>query len=98
MHKRRFLMGAAGGCLFASSARWTPSSAKAATPATDTVYSRVRPGDPEWPSEVKWNALDEEVQGRLLKLSSPLDICRTSPDGEACKALFNGLRNPYFIS
>src|SRR6266508_731669 len=98
MHKRAFLKSTAGGCLLASSTRWTPSPANAAAPASDIAFSRVRPGDPGWPSEVKWNALNEEVQGRLVKLSSPLDVCRAAPDGDACRGLFNELRNPYFIA
>jgi FAD/FMN-containing dehydrogenase len=95
MNRRDILKSAAGGCL-ADFARWTPPPATATT--TDPAFSRVRPGDPRWPSEVKWDGLNEAVQGRLVKLSSPLDVCRSDPDGDACKALFNELRNPYFIS
>src|SRR4029453_9147668 len=95
MNRRDIPKGPAGGCL-ANFPRWTPPPATATT--TDPAFSRVRPGDPRWPSEVKWDGLNEAVQGRLVKLSSPLDVCRSDPDGDACKALFNELRNPYFIS
>lgn len=61
------------------------------------VFSRVRPGDPGWPSEAQWNSLDQTVGRRLIKVGSPLDVCRTSPGGEACRTLFDSLRNPYFI-
>jgi hypothetical protein len=98
MHKRNFLKSAAGGCLLAASPGWTFSPAKAAAPVTDKVFSRVRPGDPGWPSEAKWNGLSKAVRGHLVKLSSPLDVCRATPDADAYKTLFTVLRNPYFIS
>jgi hypothetical protein len=34
--------------------------------------TRLRPGDPGWPSAEKWDQLKGEVEGRLLKVSSPL--------------------------
>jgi hypothetical protein len=71
MHKRNFLKSAAGGCLLAASPRWTFSPSKAAASATHKVFSRVRPGDPGWPSEAKWNGLNKAVHGRLVKVSSP---------------------------
>src|SRR5438477_4036978 len=95
MRKRDFLK-SAGAYALAAAGCWNFGAAKAAAPGT--TFSRVRPGDPGWPSQVKWNGLNEEVQGRLIKLSNPLDVCRAAPDGEACKALFDELRNPYFIS
>jgi FAD/FMN-containing dehydrogenase len=30
-------------------------------------------------------------------VQSPLDDCRAAPDGDACRALFKELKNPYFI-
>jgi FAD/FMN-containing dehydrogenase len=60
--------------------------------------SRVRPGDPGWPSEARWKGLSDAVGGRLIKLDDPLAACRQAPDGGACEEFFNSLRNPYFIS
>jgi FAD/FMN-containing dehydrogenase len=37
------------------------------------------------------------VEGQLIAVQSPLDACRTGPDGDACRALFKELKNPYFI-
>lgn len=96
MQKRDFLKSAAGGCVLAASPGWI--SSLAAAPETKKSFSRVRSGDPGWPSEARWKVLNETVQGRLIKLSNPLDVCRTTPDGDACKAIFAALRNPYFIS
>jgi len=57
----------------------------------------VRPGEPDWPSPDAWEALNRQVHGRLIKIESPLDVCRADPDGEACAELFRNLKNPYFI-
>jgi FAD/FMN-containing dehydrogenase len=94
MRKRDLLKAAAASGLAAASSRlgfpWARATAK--------PFSRVRPGDPEWPTDTQWNSLIEAVHGRLIKVASPLDACRADPQGEACAALFKELRNPYFIS
>jgi FAD/FMN-containing dehydrogenase len=59
--------------------------------------SRVRPGQPGWPSVASWQGLNDAVGGRLIKLQSPLGACRESPNGAACRELFRELKNPYFI-
>jgi FAD/FMN-containing dehydrogenase len=58
---------------------------------------RVRPEDPEWPTQTDWDALDRQVGGHLLKLSDPLAVCRLDPDGKASRDFFANLRNPYYI-
>ena len=58
---------------------------------------RVRPGDPEWPTDAEWNGLRQSVAGNLIKVQSPLDVCRAAPDSDACRDLFRELKNPYFI-
>ena len=59
--------------------------------------ARVRPGDPDWPSEARWQDLADAVGGQP---SSPTRSRRAAPTpaGKACAALFDALRNPYFIS
>jgi FAD/FMN-containing dehydrogenase len=42
--------------------------------------------------------LKQEVQGRMLKVESPLDVCQIKPQGETCTEVFNKLENPYYIS
>ena len=50
---------------------------------------RVRPGDAGWPGEEAWKALSDRVQGRLLRVESPLE----KPGPELVKEM----KNPYFI-
>jgi FAD/FMN-containing dehydrogenase len=59
--------------------------------------SRVRPGDPDWPSPAEWDGLRQRVGGRLIAVQSPLQPCREAPIGAACRTLFRKLKNPYYI-
>ena len=45
--------------------------------------SRVRPGQPGWPSAASWDGLNRDVGGRLIKLQSPLGVCQDS--AERCR-------------
>jgi FAD/FMN-containing dehydrogenase len=63
----------------------------------NAAVRRVRPGDPAWPSEASWAKLNEVVGGRLIKVHSPLSVCRVAPDGASCGDLFRELKNPYYI-
>jgi FAD/FMN-containing dehydrogenase len=65
-------------------------------PASRAV-SRVRPGQPGWPSAARWDALKRRVGGRLVKINSPLGLCRDMADGAACDEVFRELKNPYYI-
>src|SRR5260370_10947444 len=58
---------------------------------------RLRPSDPEWPDKASWAKLNEDVGGRLVKVSAPLSVCREAPDGGSCGNLFRELKTPYFI-
>ena len=71
------------------------TAAARATPAG--LASRVRPGDLRWPTAPEWENLRQSVAGNLIELRSPFDACRAAPDGEACRELFQELKNPYFI-
>jgi FAD/FMN-containing dehydrogenase len=59
--------------------------------------SRVRPGDPAWPSQESWERLNRAVGGQLIKVHSPLDACAASPSSPACAAVFKHLKNPYYL-
>ena len=65
-----------------------------AAPAA-AVFRRVRPGDPSWPSDEQWSQLGKRVGGRLIRLLSPMETCRTDPS--TCSELFKRLKNPYAI-
>jgi len=58
--------------------------------------SRVRPGDPAWPAAARWDELEQNVGGRLLKLQSPFASCGTTPTQTSCEAL-KQLKNPFYI-
>lgn len=55
--------------------------------------SRVRPGDPGWPSLAQWDGLKQDVGGRMLKLESPF----ANPASAAYSEALKHLRNPFYI-
>ena len=59
--------------------------------------SRVRPGDPAWPSEASWDRLSRDVGGRLVKVQSPLAACLEAPSSPSCAQVFKELKNPYYL-
>ena len=71
------------------------ASALAATgrKVANAFRSRVRPGDPGWPSLAEWAGLKNEVGGRLLKLQSPF----ADPNSAACHDALKHIKNPFFI-
>ena len=59
--------------------------------------SRVRPGDPAWPSEADWDRLRRDVEGRLFKVQSPLAPCLEVPSSPNCAQILKELKNPYYL-
>lgn len=79
---------------------WAPLTALAGAgeqPARPT-QTRVRPGDPDWPSAAEWQRLRRQTGGRLSVIDSPLMACRATPAAVECARLFSAVKNPYFIS
>ena len=60
-------------------------------------FRRVRPSDPGWPSPEKWARLKEQVGGRLMAVTSPLEPCTRAPGSSVCDARLEEMKNPYFI-
>jgi FAD/FMN-containing dehydrogenase len=58
---------------------------------------RVRPGDAAWPSDESWDRLNREVEGRLIKVRSPLAACVGGSFDSACAQTFKELKNPYYL-
>jgi FAD/FMN-containing dehydrogenase len=85
--KRRSLLKLAGSLPLAS------AGASAQTPK---AFSRVRPGEPGWPSEAKWQELNAKVGGQLVAVRSPLEACKGAARA-ACDTIFKQFKNPYFI-
>jgi FAD/FMN-containing dehydrogenase len=92
--RRRLVRGAA---VLAVARSFATADSEQAAGAPIAAASRVRPRDPGWPSASDWEGLRERVGGQLIAVQSPLDACRADPDGDACRALFKELKNPYFI-
>ncbi|MGH6901860.1 MAG: FAD-binding protein [Geminicoccaceae bacterium] len=61
------------------------------------LRSRVRPGDPAWPSQASWDRLSRDVGGRLVEVRSPLAACMDAPSSEVCAQVFKDLKNPYYL-
>jgi hypothetical protein len=59
--------------------------------------SRVRPGNPHWPSPRQWERLKQQVGGRLLIPRSPFANCLSEPNGESCHEALRQLKNPFYI-
>ena len=65
--------------------------------AAARTMSRVRPGDPGWPSEADWDRLGRAVEGRLVRVRSPLAECLAAPSSASCAQVFKDVRNPYYL-
>jgi FAD/FMN-containing dehydrogenase len=96
MRRRDVLAGLAAASLSAgirgAGAAPTPGASASARPA-----SRVRPGDPGWPSDAAWEEFNRQVGGRLMKVQPPLIACRDAPSSAACAQIFKELKNPYYL-
>ncbi len=49
------------------------------------------------PAESEWAALDKQVDGRLIKVDSPLAPCRADPNSNACSTVLGDFENPFWI-
>jgi hypothetical protein len=96
MNRRRLLQTAAAVMAFLAS-KLPEGLAPTLADAAERSQPRVRPADPAWPSEAKWNQLNQEVGGRLTKVRSPLAICHDAAANPDCAGLFKALKNPYFL-
>ena len=60
--------------------------------ADETVLAAVlsvRPGDPGWPPNAVWEELNLQVEGRLMKVQSPLIACFDAPSSAASPITVN---------
>ena len=96
MNRRDLLIGAA----LTPMAHWIAPGPAAAAEGTSNAaqsFRRARLSDAEWPSAASWNQLNEQTEGRLVRVESPLAACRDDPSGLACRDVFKELKNPYYI-
>jgi len=69
-----------------------------AAAAATAPFSRVRPGDPKWPSDETWEELGRRLEGRLIKVTSPLSACVGAPPSpDAWAHVAKELKNPYYL-
>lgn len=66
-------------------------------PATGSASRRLRPSDAGWPSREAWQRLRDAVGGNLIPVEFPIAACASAAGGAKCNALFEDLRNPYYI-
>jgi FAD/FMN-containing dehydrogenase len=71
--------------------------AESASQAAAAPFSRMRPGDPNWPSEEAWAELGRWLDGQLIKVVSPLSACMGASPSEACAHLAKEIKNPYYL-
>jgi FAD/FMN-containing dehydrogenase len=60
-------------------------------------FSRVRPGDPAWPSAESWAKLKEAVGGNLIAVEQPFGACAADPLASACTDALASIHNPFYI-
>ncbi|MGH9520931.1 MAG: FAD-binding oxidoreductase, partial [Terriglobales bacterium] len=80
-----------------TSGRRTAASNSAGHYTDATLRSRVRPGNPRWPSTAEWDRLKEDVGGNLIEVHSPFSSCAGEPNAAACLDALRSIKNPYWI-
>jgi len=58
----------------AAAAAFLPPGPRIFGRAAAQPVSRVRPGDPAWPSAALWDRLKRDVGGRLIEIRSPFGV------------------------
>jgi FAD/FMN-containing dehydrogenase len=96
MNRRRFLQTVGAALPFLPTmGSWVLAPTRAA--ASTGSMSRVRPGDPGWPSKASWNRLRQDVGGRLVEVRSPLAACMVAPSSSRCDHVFQEFKNPFYL-
>jgi len=91
MHRRSLLKGMAA--MIALQPDWlSPPAANAAA-----SFSRVRPGDPAWPSAESWAKLKQTVGGNLIPVEPPFAACAADPQNAACADALASIHNPFYL-
>jgi FAD/FMN-containing dehydrogenase len=65
--------------------------------AARRAFRRVRPGEPGWPSDAEWQALNKAVGGVLEKPVSPYGGCAVAGGQAECAARVPELTNPFWL-
>jgi hypothetical protein len=65
--------------------------------AEQLKQSYCTPNQSCWPTAAQWTELNKQVNGHLVKGTSPLQTCIQSPNTETCNTVLQELKNPFFI-
>src|SRR3984885_5903342 len=95
--KRSRLLQIVGALISSIPSLWSWLLASTSSAMASRPLSRVRPTDPEWPSEASWDRLGQKILGRLVKVQSPLAECVEAPSSPNCLHIFKELKNPYYL-
>ena len=95
MHRRDLLKAALALPLLPWALSPTVAVASRALGAVGSWHSRVRPGQPGWPTQAQWDELGRAVGGRLQRLRSPFEHCDSND--AACQEALEQVRNPYYL-
>jgi FAD/FMN-containing dehydrogenase len=96
--KRRILLRAAAALPLLSGGLATLFGPTKTTMAvTSRMQRRVRRADAAWPNEASWEALKAAIGGNLLQPRALFADCAVDPNGAACVAALQNMRNPYYI-
>jgi FAD/FMN-containing dehydrogenase len=95
--KRRRLLQIVGTLISSTPSIWSWLLAPRPSAAATRSFSRVRPTDPEWPSEATWDQLGQKIRGKLIKVQSPLTECVQAPSSPSSLQIFKELKNPYYL-
>src|SRR5580700_6957874 len=95
--KRRRLLQIVGALISSIPSLWSWLLASRSSAMASRPLSRVRPTDPEWPSEASWDRLGQKIRGKLVKVQSPLGECVEAPSDATCAQTFKELKNPYYL-
>jgi FAD/FMN-containing dehydrogenase len=71
--------------------------ARAAADDVRRTPRRVRPTDPDWPSQDDWRALARKVGGRLAIVPAMFDVCGAGADDPRCRDAIANARNPFYV-
>jgi FAD/FMN-containing dehydrogenase len=97
MQRRALLIGTAA-AIAGALAGHADALGPPASPATKRrLLRRVRPGDPDWPSDADWRRLRADVGGALTVPTDLWADCRSAADVDRCRRSFGERRNPYFL-
>ena len=65
--------------------------------AARRARTRVRPGQPLWPSAAAWQELASQVGGRLQRLAPAFAACGPAPASVACLDIVALVKNPFAV-